>query len=738
MDCYEVIENKLNEGMVQGQMHTCLRDIGRLAGGYAAAGKLTASELDALGTLAAARSINAKEGLLKWRAAVEFGRRQPVTKETYTPKEPAHFGFDEPIWVGKTAPGLPTVNQVESRDIPEPAADWKDNDLCRYLESLFTPDERVGIVIQAWERDGKFLPQKGFWDKTQVELIAALRRNPGDIGAVLGDPNPEVGGWIRMNPLDGNGCMDANVTAYRHTLIEADDQDLGQQLALINELGLPCSAIVHSGGKSIHAIVRVDAPDLQEYRRRVDKLHEVCKKAGLKADPANRNPSRLSRLPGVMRKGNPQYLISGRCGLPDWEAWVTHIEELKDDLPDFENAEEIWKNFPPLSDEVIFSLLRKGHKLLLAGPSKAGKSFDLLELGNAIAEGRTWHGWRCRQGPVLYINLELDAASCWHRIRAVREELGLDETNLKNLEVWNLRGSSVSLDKLAPKLIRRALKRKFIAVVVDPIYKVLTGDENSAAEMAAFCNLFDKIALALGASIIYAHHHSKGSQGQKKAMDRSSGSGVFGRDPDAALDLIELEISEERREVLRNHAGKATLERFGSHLGLDLSGITDQQRGTADSFLAAIQSAFPQYAEDAHAEMVKMHEGVSLMSGWRIEGNLREFATPKPRVCWFKYPIHIEDHYGLLKDAKAAGEEPPWKAKQEAQTKAKAESLVARNKTVENAIMDFGGPGKATVKNLMGSLTKSDDTIISYIQATKKYTTYKGLIILKNKDGNDE
>jgi RecA-family ATPase len=738
MDCYEVIENKLNEGMVQGQMHTCLRDIGRLAGGHAAAGQLTASELDALGNLAAARSINAKQGLLKWRAAVEFGRRDPVTKETFTPKETTHFGFDEPIWVGKTAPGLPHKNQVESQDIPEPTADWKDNDLCRYLESLFTPEERVGIVIQAWERDGKFLPQKGFWDKTQVELIAALRRNPGDIGAVLGDPNPEVGGWIRMNPLDGNGCMDANVTTYRHTLIEADDQDLGQQLALIKELGLPCSAIVHSGGKSIHAVVRVDAPNLDEYRRRVDRLHEICKTSGLKADPANRNPSRLSRLPGVMRKGKPQYLISGRCGLPDWEAFITHIEELKDDLPDFENAKEVWQKFPPLSDEVIFGLLRRGHKLLLAGPSKAGKSFDLLELSNAIAEGRSWHGWPCRQGPVLYINLELDSASCWHRVRAVREELGLDETNLKNLEVWNLRGSSVSLDKLAPKLIRRALKRKFIAVVVDPIYKCLTGDENSAAEMAEFCNLFDKIALALGASIIYAHHHSKGNQGAKRSIDRSSGSGVFGRDPDAALDLIELEISDDRREVLRNHAGKATLERFGSHLGLDLSGITDQQRGTADSFLAAFQAAFPQYADDAHAAMVLMHEGVGHMTGWRIEGNLREFATPKPRVCWFKYPIHIEDHYGLLMDAKAAGEEPPWIANKKAKDAAKAEGEKARIESVENAIIAHGGPGKATVNNLCETLTKKRDCIKAWIKLTGKYTVYQGLIILKGKGGEDE
>ena len=44
---------------------------------------------------------------------------------------------------------------------------------------------------------------------------------------------------------------------------------------------------------------------------------------------------------------------------------------------------------------------------------------------------------------------------------------------------------------------------------------------------------------------VYCHHHSKGAQGMKKAMDRASGSGVFARDPDAQLDIIELEMTEE-------------------------------------------------------------------------------------------------------------------------------------------------------------------------------------------------
>lgn len=126
---------------------------------------------------------------------------------------------------------------------------------------------------------------------------------------------------------------------------------------------------------------------------------------------------------------------------------------------------------------------------------------------------------------MLYVNLELDRASCLHRIHDVYAALGVEPANLRNFDVWNLRGKAVPMDKLAPRLIRRAAKRDYIAIVIDPIYKVITGDENSADQMARFCNQFDLVCTELGCAVIYCHHHSKGLQGQKRSMDRASGSG---------------------------------------------------------------------------------------------------------------------------------------------------------------------------------------------------------------------
>ena len=117
--------------------------------------------------------------------------------------------------------------------------------------------------------------------------------------------------------------------------------------------------------------------------------------------------------------------------------------------------------------------------------------------------------------------------------------------NIVMISHLELKRNSDALDKLAPILIRRVVSRGYDAIIIDPIYKVITGNENNASDMGAFSNQFDKICNETGCAAIYCHHHSKGSQGFKKAMDRASGSGVFARDPDAQLDMIQLETSDE-------------------------------------------------------------------------------------------------------------------------------------------------------------------------------------------------
>ena len=106
---FDTVERMLREGMVEGQMHTCLRDAGRLAGGMAASNKLNTQDLAALEALAVQLSKNKREGAYKWREAVEYGRGDPVADDR-APTPDGAFGWDDPIFIGnerKSAPPKP-------------------------------------------------------------------------------------------------------------------------------------------------------------------------------------------------------------------------------------------------------------------------------------------------------------------------------------------------------------------------------------------------------------------------------------------------------------------------------------------------------------------------------------------------------------------------------------------------------------------------------------------------------
>lgn len=601
-------------------------------------------------------------------------------------------------------------NWLERSEIHIPEQWNPTEQIITYLETLFEPDENVGYVTESWEHDGKFLPSKGCYDRTAGQLIKELYQCKGDIGSVLGDYNSEVGAWIRFNPLDGKGVKNENVTEFRYALVESDTMDISAQKAIITELELPVAALVYSGKKSLHAIVKIDASTYEEYKKRVDYLYNVCNKNGLKLDIQNRNPSRLSRMPGVMRNGKKQYLLDTNIGKENWNEWREWIESVNDDLPDPESMADVWDNLPELAPPLIDGVLRQGHKMLIAGPSKAGKSYALIELCCAIAEGKKWLEWNCTQGKVMYVNLELDRASCLHRFKDVYTALGIAPDNLSNIDIWNLRGRSVPMDKLAPKLIRRASKKNYIAIIIDPIYKVITGDENSADQMAHFCNQFDKVCTELGCAVIYCHHHSKGAQGGKRSMDRASGSGVFARDPDALIDLVELELND---DILKQEKNKAICKVCEGWLYKydKLYHASQDDLCSETQMLALCREYLENDAYECVIEDVgKARKTVESRSAWRIEGTLREFPKFAPVNLWFKYPVHNIDNIGVLKDIAVDDGMQTWK-KNFAKKKTDAERKNERKNSLETAFEACGIDDKVTVKAMAEYMGVTEKTV---------------------------
>lgn len=474
--------------------------------------------------------------------------------------------------------------------------------LKKYLSVLFKEDDYVSIVTSAYQRDdGKWNPANSGINFKVSDLIKSIDKHPDDLGACIGDWNAEAGAWIRFNPSDGKGAKDDNATAYRYTLVESDELGIEEQYKAYKDLNLPIAALVKSGGKSLHAIVRIDAENEKEYRQRVQFLYNFLDNHHFKVDEANRNVMRLSRLPGVTRGTQVQQLITTNMGALNWSEWRNEIDFVNNPLPDIKTLSELASNPPKLPEELIKGVLRESHKMILGAPSKAGKTFLMIELATAIAEGSTWLKWECNKGRILYINFEVETASFLERIKAVYQKKGLvfgeKNPNFDNFCLWSLRGYTKPLPELAPTIIRYAnLLGNVKAIILDPMYKISIGDENNAGDMTKLCNLFDQISHETGASIIIPHHHSKGIQGGKHSIDRMSGSGVLARDPDVIIDMTQAFLNPNK--------------------------------------------------------VMDWDEEIDEATYWQLSCTLREFKSPAPFFIKFGYPVHeiVTDSSDLLVD----------------------------------------------------------------------------------------
>jgi hypothetical protein len=105
---------------------------------------------------------------------------------------------------------------------------------------------------------------------------------------------------VALNPIQGFRA-DANCRAFRSFLLEMDGYDLKQQISYLRKLGIPYSALIFSGGKSIHTLITLDKdlPDEKTWRLYAEW---ILNRAAL-CDQATKNPSRSVRIAGALRDG---------------------------------------------------------------------------------------------------------------------------------------------------------------------------------------------------------------------------------------------------------------------------------------------------------------------------------------------------------------------------------------------------------------------------------------------------
>jgi len=183
-----------------------------------------------------------------------------------------------------------------------------------FIEHAFMPGERV-LVFTDFKSQGDFLwlvGKGGYRLAAQREVQAVRSKLPVDGG--------KDGIWYLCNPVDAQWHANPrragaysrrsmeSVTAWRHMVLESDSAPSALWLRFLSMAPFSIVAIYSSGGRSWHALVRVNMPTKADF----DTLLRMTVKRTLPllgADPGAMTPVRLTRLPGCTRGGKMQKLI---------------------------------------------------------------------------------------------------------------------------------------------------------------------------------------------------------------------------------------------------------------------------------------------------------------------------------------------------------------------------------------------------------------------------------------------
>jgi hypothetical protein len=174
-----------------------------------------------------------------------------------------------------------------------------------FLHPLYRPGEQV-IVFD------KFISQ-GLEILTRGEDLERFDATALDH---LIKPAKGLGAWFLANPVDGKTIFldrlkseknpegrtrrsEDNLTAFRYLVLESDKADPLLWLAALVQLPLKIAAVYSSGGKSIHALVRVDARDKAHFVEIKESLAPLLVTLG--ADDGAMTAVRLTRLPQCYR-----------------------------------------------------------------------------------------------------------------------------------------------------------------------------------------------------------------------------------------------------------------------------------------------------------------------------------------------------------------------------------------------------------------------------------------------------
>jgi len=219
-------------------------------------------------------------------------------------------------------------------------------------------------------------------------------------------------------------------------------------------------------------------------------------------------------------------------------------------------------------------LLPRGGKGFIGGAPKLGKSLLALHMCVALAAGKyVLTLFEAAPSRVLYMNFEVAEGPFRERLQQVVDSFGLDPTEreqaLKRLFVVS--PGPIALNQQAGFLwVRAQIQRcQPDVVVLDPMVKAHTLDENSGSDMQRFLNDLDRLTREFGVAWLIVHHYHKPSAlaGHRSSGQMLRGSSVLFGDVDVVFGLTREDKPAE------DEGPPATILEISSRYGLPLDPI---------------------------------------------------------------------------------------------------------------------------------------------------------------------
>ena len=190
-----------------------------------------------------------------------------------------------------------------------------------FLQALYGCGEKV-LVFERMMSQGEYgfvrTSAGGHWvelgrDRREAHVVLEGQEVPGPLRA------GKEGIWYLAQPVDGHWYLDPDlidrqtglpkwsrrsklaVTDWRFMVLESDSARVDHWLNFIVQLGLRIVALYTSGGRSVHALVRVNAGSRAQWDEMCRMMQPILSLLG--ADPAAMSSVRLTRLPGCIRRG---------------------------------------------------------------------------------------------------------------------------------------------------------------------------------------------------------------------------------------------------------------------------------------------------------------------------------------------------------------------------------------------------------------------------------------------------